>query len=950
MASNSISFKGTNSGVQVGINHGPIYPSIERPETPPAPHSTCPFRRDPDFVDRGTLLEEIYQKGCAPTARIALVGLGGVGKSQLAIECCYRIEERSPETWVFWIHAANAERFEKSCWDIANRVKIPGRNDPKAKVFQLVHTWLSDKRNGKWVVILDNVDDSRFLHETQADQDGQEGRGTIAGGSLLESLPVTSSGSIIITSRSRDAVGRIVEPSDMIAIGPMNESDAAELFVKKLGEPLTEDANKLIRELDFMPLAIGQAAAHIRHRAPRLTVSQYLREFQLSDRERVRLLNHEKEQLRRDKEAKNSILVTWQISFDHIRQINPAAADVLSLMCLFDRQGISETLLQSYKQEMDDDQNTDSEKSSGIYSIRHNSPSPLKEDASIPTPKATSIVDLDSDLLSAHSTGDEFERSILTLRDFSLISIDADDATFEMHRLVQLAMRQWLEFHGQLEKWKECFTYILLLKFSTGRYGDWDIRHLLLPHVLSAVEQPPIKRRNLGEWAQLVHTVAQFTLDKGDYARSQKLATLAFNTRTSLFGSQDLRTIRSLALVGRATDELGNWKNAENLYNQVIEAYTRKFGARSPHTLSALNNLGMLYLQQGRGKEAEEIQLQGLEDYKRILGPDHPETLLSMSNLALIYSERGRYDEAEELGEYVVEKRKQSLGPEHPETLASMSNLAATYRQQGRYYEAEKLDIQVLKDHKRILGLEHPDTLASIRELAATYWVQGRWNEAEELEVQVLKDQKRILGPEHPDTLISMSNLATTYWRQKRLKEAEELEVQVLKSRTRILGPEHPDTLAITESLALNYWIQNRFKEAEELQVQLLKDRKRIQGPEHPDTLKCMHNHAHTLWLSDQHDSAIRLNAECVRLRTRVLGPAHYDTLSAARDLNKWREIYKISCTEDTGSLPEASGEALPESSSQDKQQESQYTISQEDHQPGWRRKRAMFSRLFRRS
>lgn len=94
----SISFGNTNSGYQVGINYGEIqlppgefhqaccpartnrrFLAPERPETPPPPVSTVPFRRDPDFIDRGTLLDQIQEKGSTQGARIALVGLGGVG-------------------------------------------------------------------------------------------------------------------------------------------------------------------------------------------------------------------------------------------------------------------------------------------------------------------------------------------------------------------------------------------------------------------------------------------------------------------------------------------------------------------------------------------------------------------------------------------------------------------------------------------------------------------------------------------------------------------------------------------------------------------------------------------------------------------------------------------------------------------------------------------------------
>jgi hypothetical protein len=138
-----------------------------------------PFARDADFVEREAIFDEIKRRSGRPGSRTALVGLGGVGlgflgqyqrnlltasrKSQLAIEHAYRIRERSPSIWVFWIHASNATRFEQSIRNIANCVKIIGRQNPQANIFQLVHNWLQDKRKEPWVLILDNVDNAGFL-------------------------------------------------------------------------------------------------------------------------------------------------------------------------------------------------------------------------------------------------------------------------------------------------------------------------------------------------------------------------------------------------------------------------------------------------------------------------------------------------------------------------------------------------------------------------------------------------------------------------------------------------------------------------------------------------------------------------------------------------------------------------------------------------------------------
>lgn len=88
-------------------------------------------------------------------------------KSQLAIEYAYHAQDRSPEMWVFWAHASNAARFEQSFRDIADYVKLAGRQDLQVNIFKLVHNWLH-KCKQPWLLVLDNVDDARLLLQVEA--------------------------------------------------------------------------------------------------------------------------------------------------------------------------------------------------------------------------------------------------------------------------------------------------------------------------------------------------------------------------------------------------------------------------------------------------------------------------------------------------------------------------------------------------------------------------------------------------------------------------------------------------------------------------------------------------------------------------------------------------------------------------------------------------------------
>ncbi|KAJ5404512.1 hypothetical protein N7509_004383 [Penicillium cosmopolitanum] len=210
----------------------------ERRETPPAPLSTVPFRRDPDFGSRDTLLDDIHRKISAPRSRIALVDIGGIGECKE-----YRILLLSPTPIigdiVFWVHASNAVRFEQSFRDIADQVKMFGLQDPKVNIFQLVQSWLHDGKRGKWLLILDNIDDNGFLHQplVTGQQGLKVGQTNASTKPLLGFLPQSPNRSIITTCWSQEVALRIVDHQDIIKVEPMKKPEAVELVQRKVGLP-----------------------------------------------------------------------------------------------------------------------------------------------------------------------------------------------------------------------------------------------------------------------------------------------------------------------------------------------------------------------------------------------------------------------------------------------------------------------------------------------------------------------------------------------------------------------------------------------------------------------------------------------------------------------------------------------------------------------------------------
>ena len=124
-------------------------------------------------------------------------------KSQIAIEYSYRLRHQDPQTWVFWVRANSAARFEQSYREIANMLKLPGREDAKNNTLQLVYEALRSEANGHWLMILDNADDETFLLGRATDPPSQDCSMTRETAPLSRFVPQTPHGSVLVTSRNR---------------------------------------------------------------------------------------------------------------------------------------------------------------------------------------------------------------------------------------------------------------------------------------------------------------------------------------------------------------------------------------------------------------------------------------------------------------------------------------------------------------------------------------------------------------------------------------------------------------------------------------------------------------------------------------------------------------------------------------------------------------------------
>jgi tetratricopeptide (TPR) repeat protein len=505
-------------------------------------------------------------------------------------------------------------------------------------------------------MIMDNADDADMFFGLDTKIADSQAVEAVA---LSKYIPKCSHGAILVTTRTKIVGQKLARSRCLIKVLPMNKEESAELFRKQFqGERLdTDKLGEVTRELEGLPLALSQAAAFIQMNS--ITFDVYLKLYKENDEMKIKLLSERFAAPGRDLEVPNPVIATFMISFEHIKRTTPQAARILSLMALLDRQSIPKPLIQG------------------------------------------EIVDQI-----------ELIKALGTLKAFSLISSNEADDTFDMHRLVHLATRNWLRLSSEFDSWAIYCLKLMSKEFPSGEYGTLDTCELYLPHARAALSYKQLSSANDVYQARLIYRMSRYLQHRGHYNVANTLAEQALGLHDMILGKEHPDTLTSMSNLAGVLDRQGKYSEAEEMNQQTLELRERVLGKEHPDTLTSMNDLAGVLESQGKYSEAEEMNQRTLELRERVLGKEHPDTLTSMNDLAGVLGRQGKYSEAEEMNQRTLELRERVLGKEHPDTLMSIYCLAYTLQNRKRYDSSSVLYQRALLGYEKKLGLDHPITLA----------------------------------------------------------------------------------------------------------------------------------------------------------------------------------------------------------------------------------------------
>ncbi|KAI6611439.1 hypothetical protein MCOR14_011854 [Pyricularia oryzae] len=323
-------------------------------------------------------------------------------------------------------------------------------------------------------------------------------------------------------------------------------------------------------------------------------VTAHLQAREASNQNMIAMLSRDFGEQDRYEKTANAIATTWLISFEQIARDAPLAASYLRNIAYFAEKDIPISLLPDGREDWD------------------------KVEA------------------------------VSVLKGYAFILDRGTVDRFDIHRLVHVAMRNWIQTQGdQGEQVTEVMCQVSEM-FPWPTHENREVWTSYLPHA---------------------QTVLEF---RGHCMEKEILGLLQHN-------------------VAEVYDLLGQYEEAEQMYRETLALREKVLGPENPSTLASINNLALVLKNQGKYEEAEQMHRKTLELSKKVLGPENPETLNSMNNLASVLDNQGKYEEAEQMHRKKLAFKEKVLGPENPSTLASMNNLALVLDNQGKYEEAEDI-------------------------------------------------------------------------------------------------------------------------------------------------------------------------------------------------------------------------------------------------------------------
>ncbi|MER6947187.1 FxSxx-COOH system tetratricopeptide repeat protein [Nonomuraea sp. NPDC000554] len=812
-------------------------------------------QQNKNFTGREDLLDKLHSGLRSDVTAVvphALHGLGGVGKTQLAIEYAHRFRHEYDVVW--WIPADQSVLVKSSLAGLARELNLPIA--ASAGVDEAVDAVLDALRRGepyeRWLLIFDNANEPEDVNAV---------------------IP-RGSGHVLLTSRDQGWQSVV----DTIVVDVFRREESVAFLMKRVPRGITEpDAHRLAEALGDLPLALEHAGAlQVETGMP---VDQYLR---LLENETTRLLGTSK-----PSDYPMSMTAAWALSVSQLMERSPDAVELLRCCAFFGPEPIPRDLLDRLPEDF-----------AGGSRLAGMLGDPIRMIPAIRELGRYALVRIDSETrtITVHRLVQALLRDELP---------EPERASFrrEVHTLLAAAVAE--ENPDDNAAWPR--YQALLGHISPSRVvqsTDPRIRHFALNVVRYLYSSGDFRSARqlveqfLERWQAVSGDDDQYVLsaqrhqaivirELGEIQESYELNQRTAARMRQVLGEDHEETLLLINSHGADLRFRGEFALAFEHDQDSLRRHQAKFGPTHRRTLRAMNNLALDYLLLGDYAKARELQAETFM-YQRQAGSGSSaqNVLSSWNGLARIVRLNGDYRRACDIGEDAFEYGVEQLNSEHPWTLRVAKDLSIARRRNGQLEEALDLADHTFDAQKRNVGINHPDTLAAALCLANAQRAAGQLTEALELLEDMAPRYPRMYGDDHPFKYGCDTNLALLLRVNGQLERALEIDRRALRGLDGRLTREHHFTLTCAINLASDLAALGDTEEARELGVSTLESLRNVLGDDHPLTLAGAANLVVDLLALGREDEAAGLKAETLTRYERQLGTDHPD-VKVAREARR---------------------------------------------------------------
>jgi len=570
-----------------------------------------PHLRNPNFTGREELLKDLtdsLMSGRPAAVTQAISGLGGVGKTQLAIEYTYRNAENYSLVW--WVRAEDPVTLVSDYSELGPRIGLrTNRDEDRGLIAAAVRDWLS--HNGGWLLVFDNAPELASCEQL---------------------IPYGTTGHVIITSRNTNWK-RIAQ---QLPVRTMSREEAVAFLVKRLGEDQSYRAGLLCEQLGDLPLALEQAAAYIE--AANITISEYLQVF----------LEHPKELL-------GPVGTTWILSLERLKTESPEALDLMNLFAFLAPEEIPRDL---------------AKKITDFLSYRLGPGTDLVLHGPIAALRRYSLVEANRYGLTVHRLVQAASRE--RLRATGEETTWVERAVGALHRLRSLAgtarvLPHVLTATAHCERLHVASDLALELLRATGihlrEHGQLASAREVLEQALRIAEKS--LGQNDQELATIADNLAQVYRRQGDLGRANQLTSRALKIDMLCFGSFHARVAVRAGHLGVILWESGDLKEAVRFHMQALEIWEKLYGTDHPKIAIITDELSSIFHEAGDASAALHYAERASNiDYK-VYGPNHAQVGFDENNIALLHEDLGNFEEARLHVERALSVVQGAYGPKH---------------------------------------------------------------------------------------------------------------------------------------------------------------------------------------------------------------------------------------------------------------------------------------------